>query len=255
MTVATKVKAAVAIKPTLDELQNQFIAIEAGISRLMVEKQGREVDISHEMPGSVAALEQVDIRLAAARQDWRAVADALQEVRAKEAAEQDALRPQLEADRDAAENVLAEKMLATETVLGVLEGAAQATMQAGDAAYNAAIALGYNAGSQMATRDRLTARISHVLNLAGLRDFDISLSPSGRSPLGSPAEPYRSHVVEAKPLREQWNIHKEFTREDPGYPGQLLTNRPIVQRFLRGDDGEWVEVAPTAWELPEDGPS
>lgn len=243
----TATKAAVATKPTLDELQTRLQAIEHGISRLVVEQAGRVVDIGHEMPGAVAALEVVDAQLTVARQAWREVADALKESRAEEAAEQAALRPQLEAAREAAEKVLAEKKQAFETTLGVLAGAAQATMQAGDAAYNAAIALGYNAGSQMQTRDLLTSRTSHVMNLAGLRDFDFSLSPSGRNPLGAPAEPYRSNVEEAKPLPNRRDHHEP----EPGYPGQNVESRRIIATELENDAGEWVSVQPGTWDWPE----
>lgn len=244
----TATKTAVAEKVTLDELQNRLAAIEQGISRLEVEKAGRTEDIAHGMAGAVAAREQVDARLIEALHDWHAVVDAIKERRAEEAAEQAAARPQLEADRDAAEKVLAERKVATETALGVLVGAAQAMIQAGDSAYNATIALGYNGGSQMATRERLEARISHVLNVeAGLRGFDVSLSPSGRSPLGEAAAPYKSNMTERPPLPNRRELHDV----SEGYPGQNPMSRPVIKTELQKADGTWVDVPIGSYDWPD----
>jgi hypothetical protein len=156
----------------------------------------------------------------------------------------------LTATREAADKRLTEVLRSAETDLQVFAGVVQAALIASDESYNAGVALGIH-GVSSATRDRISDRISHVLRVvANLPDFQQSMSPSGRTPLGEAAHP--RPLESATPLREQWNIHQPFTNDDPGYPGQLLTNRPIVQRFLRGDDGEWVEVAVGAWKLEGD---
>jgi hypothetical protein len=183
-------------------------------------------------------------------ESFKAEAAAREEAQKQEAAAA-AEHDKLEAAREAADKRLTEVLRAAEVELQVLVGVVQAALIAADNHYNTGVALGFG-GRMDATRTTITDRISHVLNLAGLKDMDLSMSPSGRNPLGQPAEPWKSNMAESTPLREQWNIHKPFDVSDPGYPGQLLDNRPIVQRFLKDDQGEWVEVPVTAWRLPED---
>lgn len=150
----------------------------------------------------------------------------------------------LVAARVAAEDKLTMRLLATEAIISGLVEAVNASLEAANDVYNA----GPRTGRSSAVRDTISTRIQHRLRVeCGLTDMEQSLSPTGRTPLGEAPQP-RPAPRGWQPPRDRKDIHDPV----PEYPGQNPSARPIIQSFLRGDDGEWVEVAPGGIDLPSE---
>jgi hypothetical protein len=93
-------------------------------------------------------------------------------------------------DRAAAEQDLNKALVAVESRLSALIASIIPAQEASDRLYNASVAQGIS-GSSTAVRNMIESRIHHRLRLeASMPGFDMSLSPTGKTPLGTTPEPY-----------------------------------------------------------------
>jgi hypothetical protein len=108
------------------------------------------------------------------------VLDAVVALGAEEGAAQEARSAEehvkLEVARAEAEKLLHERLLAVDHALEALVETLQPALAVSDDYYNAGLPLGVRSGASTSTRDRIEARINHRLRLAGLPDFEMSLS-------------------------------------------------------------------------------
>src|SRR6202035_353825 len=124
--------------------------------------------VLRKLPRAKEDYEACQARLTAAHQTLAIAEAAIVAIEAEEAAAasaaQAAERAKLEAARAQAEKALSGHLSAVESKVAELSGSVGAALTASDTAYNCAVALGLH-GNPVATRDRITARIGHVLRL------------------------------------------------------------------------------------------
>ncbi len=179
------------------DLDSLITATTAEIEKLSAERSKLALASLRKAPGADKAFTRCEGHLAVARRVLSQAQAATLAFASEKTAEAEALSEaeikRLQAERESAEQALGKRMVQAEEQIQSLVNVIGVTLEASDRAYNSAVALGIH-GNALATSDRIAARINHVLNLAGMHDFDFSMSPSGRQPL-SGAAPESTTVV------------------------------------------------------------
>src|SRR6202171_3123999 len=178
---------------TVNDLHAAIASAEADIESLNLQRSRQAPNALRRLKGAEQAWADVDAKLTTRLRELAQLRDAVLALEGEEAEQvakaNEAERERLEQVRVNAEKVLHDRLLAVDHALEALVETVQPARAASDDFYHSGVNLGMQSGVSKSTGDRGSMRISHVLRLAGLPAFDLSLSPSGRSPLAGEAKP------------------------------------------------------------------